>query len=93
MSCPQCKSREMRCDDAMQKNRLGTRESGAKSRQGRKAEFWQRSRVWCRVGVNNFTAPHCVIRSVESEARINRVWIQLAHGTREIETSNAMEKQ
>ena len=92
MSCPQCEIGPLRCEDAMKSvyRELGTSDKNANSRKGRGLEWDQKFRIWERVRTSS---PECVRYSIDTEARINRVWIQLAHGTREIETSNTMEKQ
>lgn len=92
MPCPQCEIGPLRCDDAMKAvyRELGTPEKNANSRKGRGLEWNQKFLIWQRVRTSDLA---CVRYSIDTEARINRVWIQLAHGTREIETSNTMEKQ
>ena len=82
MSCPQCEIGPLRCDDAMMwvHHKLGTSELNAKSRKGRSMEWDQKSRIWRRVSMHPTEAPHCVRGSVDTEARMNRAWIQLAHG-------------
>ena len=81
MPCPQCEIGPLRCDDAMRAvhYELGTPEPRANSRRGRLTEWNQKFRIWERVRTNG---PKCVEYSIDTEARINRVWIQLAHGTR-----------
>lgn len=82
MNCPQCEIGPLRCDDAMisVRYKLGTSEPHANSRKGRGMEWEQKSRIWRRVRMHPTEAPHCVRGSVDTEARINRAWIQLAHG-------------
>lgn len=81
VSCPQCEIGPLRCADAMRAiyRELGTPDKNATSRKGRGLEWDQKFRIWERVRASN---PECVRFSIDTEARINRVWIQLAHGYR-----------
>ena len=82
MSCPQCEIGPLRCDDAMLfvRDGLGTPEPPANSRKGRGMEWEQKHRIWQRVCMYLDYTPRCVTASVYTEARINRAWLQLAHG-------------
>lgn len=88
VSCPQCEIGPLRCDDAMRAmyRELGTPDKNANSRKGRGLEWDQKFRIWERVRASN---PECVRFSIDTEARINRVWIQLAHGYRAVAQGNA----
>jgi len=95
MACPQCELGGLRCDDAMLsvRHQLGTQEPPANSRHGRQAEWNQKCRIWNRVGMLPSEAPRCVHGSVDTEARINRAWIQLAHGMRAAATEESSATQ
>lgn len=95
MACPQCELGGLRCDDAMLSVRyqLGTPEPHANSRKGPGMEWEQKYRIWRRVRMLPAEAPHCVRGSVDTEARINRAWIQLAHGMRAAATEESSATQ
>jgi hypothetical protein len=95
MACPQCELGGLRCDDAMLsvRHQLGTQEPPANSRHGRQAEWNQKCRIWNRVRMLPTEAPRCVHGSVDTEARINRAWIQLAHSTRAAATEESSATQ
>jgi len=92
MACPQCELGGLRCDDAMRAvyHELGTPEKAASSRKGRGLEWVQRGLIWERVRT---ISPECVRFSIYTEARINRAWIQLAHGMRAAATEESSATQ